>query len=96
MGNQIQGQTSTRTTLTFDLQLAVHLGFSQVIYSLAGVHATIIGARLPDLQSAYSLVAKHAIPWVIDNHDLIFHPDHLSLQSDKTNISGAIDKATAT
>lgn len=70
------------STLTFDLQLTVHLGLSQVIDGLAGVHAAVIGAGLSDLQSTYSLVAKHAVAWVVDDGYLILHPDHFWLRSD--------------
>lgn len=69
-----------RSTLTFDLKLAVHLSFTQVINGLAGVHATIIGAGLPYLQSTHSLVAKHAVAWVIDDGYLVLHPDDFRLQ----------------
>lgn len=74
------------STLTFDLQLAVHLGLSQVVDGLAGVQATIIRAGLPDLQSTYSLVAKHAVAWVVNDGYLILHPDHFSLRSEKGTI----------
>lgn len=68
------------STLTFDLQLAVHLGLSQVIDGLAGVQAAIVRAGLPDLQSTHSLVAKHAVARVVDDGYLILHPDHFGLQ----------------
>ena len=71
------------STLTFDLQLAVHLGLSQIVDGLASVHAAIVGTGLPDFQSTYSLVAKHAVPWVVQDGYLILHPDHFSLRSDK-------------
>lgn len=69
------------STLTFDLQLAVHLGLSQVIDGLAGVQATVVGAGLSDLQGTYSLVAKHAVARVIDDDNLVLHPDHFGLQA---------------
>lgn len=70
------------STLTFDLQLALHLGFPQVVDGLAGVHAAIIGTGLPDLQCADSLVAKHSVAWVIEDGYLILHPDHFRLQEE--------------
>lgn len=73
---------TSRSTLTFDLQPAVHLGLSQVVDGLAGVQAAIIRARFPDLKSAYTLIAKHAVAWVIEDGDLILHPDHLSLRDE--------------
>lgn len=68
--------------LTFDLQLAVHLSLSQVVDSLAGVHAAVVRAGLPDLQGTHSLVAEHAVAWVIKNGDLILHPDHFCLKQE--------------
>lgn len=68
--------------LTFDLQLAVHLSLSQVVDGLAGVHAAVVRAGLPDLQGAHSLVAEHAVAWVIKNGDLILHPDHFWLKQE--------------
>ena len=71
------------STLTFDLQLAVHLGLPQVVDGLAGVQTTVVGAGFPDLQSTYSLVAEHAVAWVVNDDYLILHPDHFGLQVEK-------------
>lgn len=68
------------STLTFDLKLALHLSFTQVVDGLAGVHATIVGAGLPDLQSTHPLVAKHAVAWVVNDGYLVLHPDDFGLQ----------------
>ena len=73
-------ELAARSTLTFDLQLAVHLSFTQVVNGLAGVHAAIIRAGLPYLQSTHPLVAKHAVAWVINDGYLVLHPDNFSLQ----------------
>lgn len=73
-------ELASSSTLTFDLQLAVHLSFAQVINGFAGVHAAIIGAGLPYLQSTHSLVAEHAVAWVIDDGYLVLHPDNFRLQ----------------
>lgn len=80
------GRLASGSTLTFDLQLAVHLGLSQVVDGLAGVHATVVRAGLPDLQSTYSLVAKHAVARVVDDEHLILHPDHFGLQARSSEI----------
>lgn len=73
-------ELASRSTLTFDLKLAVHLSFTQVVNGLAGVHAAIIGAGLPYLQSTHSLVAKHAVAWIINDDYLVLHPDNFRLQ----------------
>lgn len=73
-------ELASRSKLTFDLKLAVHLSFTQVVDGLAGVHAAIIGAGLPDLQSTHSLVAKHAVAWVINDGNLVLHPDNFGLK----------------
>lgn len=73
-------ELASRSTLTFDLKLAVHLSFTQVVNGLAGVHAAIIGAGLSYLQRTHSLVAKHAVAWVINNGYLVLHPDNFRLQ----------------
>lgn len=89
LGSQIQIKTvalgvfwgwASSARLTFDLQLAVHLSLPQVIDCLAGVHATVVRAGLPDLQGAHPLVAEHAVAWVVQNDDLVLHPDHLCLK----------------
>lgn len=95
MGNQTHTEgypgrhteLASRSTLTFDLQLALHQSLSQVVDGLAGVHATIIGAGLPDLQGTYSLVAKHAVARVVEDGYLVLHPDHFGLQSENRNVS---------
>lgn len=56
------------------------MSLAQVIDGLAGVGATIIGAGLPDLQGAHSLVAKHAVAWVVNDGYLVLHPHNLRLQ----------------
>lgn len=84
---EVPWELASWSTLTFDLQLAVHLGLSQVIDGLAAVQAAIVRAGLPDLQSTHSLVAKHAVPRVVDDGYLILHPDHFGLQRDNKNIS---------
>lgn len=71
---------ASRSTLTFDLKLAIHLSFTQVVDGLAGVHAAIVGAGLPDLQSTHPLVAKHAVAWVINDGYLVLHPDNFGLK----------------
>lgn len=71
---------ASRSTLTFDLELAIHLSFTQVVDGLAGVHAAIVGAGLPDLQSTNPLVAKHAVAWVINDGYLVLHPDNFGLK----------------
>ena len=80
-------------TLTFDLQLAVHLGLSQVVDGLAGIYTAIIRAGLPDLKSTDSLVAKHAVAWVIDDDYLILHPGHFGLQADTEMLMMLIQQA---
>lgn len=67
--------------LTFDLQLAFHQSLAEVIDGLAGVRASVIGARLTDLQGAHALVAKHAVAWVVYYCYLVLHPDDLGLES---------------
>lgn len=73
-------ELASGSTLTFDLQLALHLSFTQVVDGLAGVHAAIVGAGLPDLQGTHPLVAKHAVAWVVNDGDLVLHPDDFGLQ----------------
>lgn len=76
----------SRSTLTFDLELAIHLSFTQVVDGLAGVHAAIVGAGLPDLQSTNPLVAKHAVAWVINDGYLVLHPDNFGLKRIISNV----------
>lgn len=83
-------EAASWSRLTFDLQLAVHLSLSQVVDGLAGVHATVVRAGLPDLQGAHSLVAEHAVAWVIKNDDLILHPDHFWLKQEGQKLAVTI------
>ena len=69
-----------RSTLTFDLQPALHLVLPQVIDSLTGVQTAVVGVGLPDFQGAHPLVAEHAVARVVDDGDLVLHPDHFGLQ----------------
>lgn len=79
-------------TLTFDLQLAVHLGLPQVVDGLARVEAAVVRAGLPDLQSAHPLIAKHAVARVVHDGYLVLHPDHFRLQSDTEMLKMSSDK----
>lgn len=51
--------------LTFHLQFAVYLCLPKVVDGLAGVHASIKWAGLPNFQCTHTLIAEHAVAWVI-------------------------------
>lgn len=65
---------------TFHLQFAFDLHCPKVIDSFATVSASIIGARLANLQSTDPLVAEHPVSWVIHNSNFVFHPGYFGLK----------------
>lgn len=77
------GGGGSMSPLTFDLHLTVHLGLAEVVDGLTGVQAAVVGVGLAHLQGAHALVAEHAVARVVDDGDLVLHPDHFGLRSEK-------------
>lgn len=55
------------------------MSLSKVIDSLAGVNTPVKRAGLADLKRTHTLVAEHAVTWVIYDGNLVFHPEYLRL-----------------
>lgn len=70
-------------TVTFDLQLALHNGFAQLINGLAGVRGTVKRARLSDVEGQHPLAVLLEELWVPTDIHFVLHPDHFGLGTNK-------------
>lgn len=60
-----------------NLQLALHLGLSQVVDGAARVPASVEQARFTDVQSQHALVVLHQEFRVFTDDHVVLHPDDL-------------------
>lgn len=68
---------------TSNLQLALHLGLSQVVDGAARVPASVEQARFTDVQSQHALVVLHQEFRVFTDDHVVLHPDDLWLRFNK-------------